>query len=390
MSEERDGTWTEAEDVPVPLVPVPPSKTESHASPSNAVPTPEKSGEPSPDPVKASPRAEQPWAEAAPPRAAQFSDDFMLRRRNERPASGWRRFVYELSGGLVNVGPSRAELIERELIGRVKAPVSGCRRIAVISRKGGVGKTTTTLCLGHTFASFRGDRVVALDGNPDAGSLGYRVRRETSATVTDLLRETQAISRYSDLRAFTSQAPTRLEVVASDDDPRITQALEEDDYKRISELLEHHYNLILLDTGTGILDSATRGILDLADQLVVVMAPSVDGARAASLTLDWLDEHGYQELVSGGVAVINAVRSEASLIELGRVEEHFGLRCRTTIRIPWDPHLEAGAETHPEDLKQATRGAYLQLAASVAEGFPARNITTGLVDRRQERGVVAR
>ncbi len=45
----------------------------------------------------------------------------------------------------------------------------------------------TTLMLGHTFASLRGDRVIALDGNPDAGSLAYRVRRETSNTITGLL-----------------------------------------------------------------------------------------------------------------------------------------------------------------------------------------------------------
>jgi putative peptide zinc metalloprotease protein len=295
----------------------------------------------------------------------------MLRPQAEKPSRGWRRLLYNITAGFLNLGPSEQELKERELVGRVKAPVGGFRRVAVISRKGGVGKTTTTLMLGHTFASWRGDRVVALDGNPDAGSLGYRVRRETTATVMDLLREAKSIDRYSDVRSFTSQAPTRLEVVASDDDPRISQALGEDDYKLLCELLDHHYNLILLDTGTGILDSATRGILDLADQIIVVMAPSLDGARAASLTLDWLEEHGYDGLVEDAVAVINAVRPRG-FVELGRVEEHFALRCREVIQIPWDPHLEAGAVTRLEDLRTASRSAYLRLAAAVADGFPRR------------------
>lgn len=301
--------------------------------------------------------------------AAEFSDESMLRAQPDKPTTGWRLALYRLTGGQINVGPSRAELLERQLAASAKRPIRGCRRIAVISRKGGVGKTTTTLCLGHTFASLRGDRVVALDGNPDAGSLGYRVRRETTATVTDLLKDAGEIHRYSDVRAFTSQAPTRLEVVASDDDPRITQALGKNDYRQVSELLEHHYNLILLDTGTGILDSATRGILDLADQIVVVLAPSLDGARAASLTLDWLEEHGYGELVKGAVAVVNAVRSTKGLVQLKRLEQHFRLRCRDVVRIPWDSHLEAGAETHPQDLAPATRRAYLELAAAVTEGF---------------------
>jgi putative peptide zinc metalloprotease protein len=192
------------------------------------------------------------------------------------------------------------------LIARAKGRVAGCRSIAVISRKGGVGKTTTTLMLGHTFASLRGDRVVALDGNPDAGSLGYRVRRETAATVTNLLADEQEIIRYADIRSYTNQASTRLEVVASDDDPRITTALGEEDYRRAIALLERHYNLILMDTGTGVLESATKGILQLADQIVVVMSPSLDSARTAASTLDWLNENGHPELVRNAVAVINA------------------------------------------------------------------------------------
>ena len=156
--------------------------------------------------------------------------------------------------------------------------------------------------LGHTFASLRGDRVIALDGNPDAGSLAYRVRRETTNTITGLLAHRNAVNRYADIRAYTSQAPTRLEVVASDDDPRITDALVEQDFHTAVELLETHYNLVCLDTGTGILDSAAKGILNLADQIVVVTAPSLDSARTASSTLDWLDRHGHADLVGDAVA----------------------------------------------------------------------------------------
>jgi len=276
--------------------------------------------------------------------------------------------LYRGTGGVINLGPSSAELRRRELIARVKAPVEGSRRIVVISRKGGVGKTTTTLMLGHTFASFRGDRVVALDGNPDAGSLGYRVRRETSATVTDLLEGSALIQRYADIRSYTSQSHTRLEVVAADDNPRISDALGEVEYRSVVDLLEKHYNLILLDTGTGILDSATKGFLNLADQLILVAPPSLDGARASSLTFDWLEEHGHGPLVKGAVTAINAY-SEGGVVELDRIETHFAARCRAVVRIPWDPLLQAGAETALEELKPVTQNAYLDLAAAVADGF---------------------
>ncbi|HEV2870456.1 MAG TPA: MinD/ParA family protein, partial [Actinomycetota bacterium] len=302
--------------------------------------------------------------------AADFTAERYLRGQAAPPRDGWRRFVYWLTGGRVNFGPSPAEVAERHLIARAKSPVAGCRSIAVISRKGGVGKTTTTLMLGHTFASLRGDRVVALDGNPDAGSLGYRVRRETAATVTNLLADEQEIIRYADIRSYTNQAPTRLEVVASDDDPRITTALGEEDYRRAIALLERHYNLILLDTGTGVLESATKGILQLAEQIVVVMSPSLDSARAASSTLDWLNENGHAELVRNAIAVVNAVREEG-LVEVDKIEEHFQGRCRTVVRVPWDPHLSAGAETQVDRLRPVTRRAYLEVAAAVADGFTA-------------------
>lgn len=301
--------------------------------------------------------------------AVAFTEERMLRRTKTPPARGWRRVVHRASFGLVNPGPSAAELAERDVAARVQAPIGGSRRIAVISRKGGVGKTTTTVMLGHTFASWRGDRVVALDGNPDAGSLGYRVRLETAATVTSLLADREGIQRYSDVRAYTSQAPTRLEVIASDDDPRITQALTDRDYRAAVDVLDRHYNLILLDTGTGILDSGIQGILREADQLIVVMPPALDGARVAASTLDWLDQHGYNHLVDSAVAVINGVRPGKGLVEVERVEEHFADRCAATVRIPWDPHLEAGAQTGLDELRPATRRAYLDVAAAAADSF---------------------
>src|SRR5215218_6949368 len=255
-----------------------------------------------------------------PPRlsAADFTPERMLRPTAQPPGDGWRRTLYLLSGGVVAIPPSAAELRRRELIARVKTPVDGCRKVAFISRKGGVGKTTTCLLTGHTFAAHRGDRVVALDGNPDAGTLGHRVRRETSATITSLLTDLKRIERYADVRAYTSQSPTRLEVVAADDDPQITRALGDGEFTEAIHLLERHYNLVCLDTGTGVLDSATRGILTAADQIVVVIAPSLDGARAASSTLDWLHENGFRHLVAGAVGVVNGVRSTNGPIDIDR------------------------------------------------------------------------
>jgi len=325
--------------------------------------------QPGADPPGYTARPDAGLAEVAPPGADSFTEDKMLRRRVSPPRHGWRHGLYFATNGRVNVGPSVAEQRERERIARVQTPLRGPRRVVTLSRKGGAGKTTTTLMLGHTLAVHRGDRVVALDANPDAGSLIYRVRRESPATVTSLLGERELITKYADLRAYTSQAPSRLEVIASDDNPTITQALGERDYHVALDLLSHHYNLILVDTGTGILDSAVQGILREADQIVVVMPPALDGARVAAGTLDWLDQHGHADLVESAVAVINTTRGRPRWLQLDEIEKHFSDRCAGTVRIPWDPALESGAAVELEDLRPATRDAYLELAEVVAAGF---------------------
>ena len=314
-----------------------------------------------------------PQGEAAPvgrsgSSAGDFTEAVMLRPTPRPPARGWQRVLRVASLGTYQPRLSASERAHSELVQRIRTPVQGRRRIAVISRKGGVGKTTTTLMLGHTLAQQRGDRVLALDGNPDAGSLGYRVPRETTATITDVLDAAADATSYSDMRRYTSQAPSRLEVIASDDDPHISQAIGEDEYRELIAVVERHYNLILLDTGTGILDSATQGILRMADQLVLVLAPSLDGSRAAGLTLDWLESHGYGALAADAVAVVNQARTRG-MVEVLRVEDHFRARCREVVRIPWDSRLEAGGEAGLDELDAATRQAYLELAAAVADGF---------------------
>jgi MinD-like ATPase involved in chromosome partitioning or flagellar assembly len=300
----------------------------------------------------------------------ELSTSRLVKQTKQEPRSGWRRAVFLASGHLINVGEAPADVQRRELIGRVNQPLRGCYKIAMLSLKGGVGKTTTTTTLGSTFSSLRGDRVIAVDANPDRGTLSQKIPLETTATVRHLLRDADRIRRYSDIRAYTSQGPSRLEVLASDQDPAVSEAFSESDYRRTIALLEHFYNIVLTDCGTGLMHSAMKGVLDLADSLVVVSSGSVDGARSASATLDWLDVHGYRGLVARSVAVINSVRPKSGSVDLDRLADHFGARCRAVCRIPFDPHLEEGAEIELERLSPTTRLALLEMAATVADGFP--------------------
>ena len=299
-----------------------------------------------------------------------LSTSALLREVKPPPSDGWRRWLYLVSGKLINVGESPRANHRNNLIAHVNQPVQGCYRIALLSLKGGVGKTTITATLGATFAQVRGDRVVAVDANPDRGTLSQKVPLETPATVRHLLRDAESIERYSDIRRYTSQGPSRLEVLASESDPAVSDAFSADDYIKTLDVLDRFYSLVLTDCGTGLMHSAMSAVLTNTDSLIVVSSGSVDGARSASATLDWLDAHGHENLVRNSVAVINGVRPRSGKVDLQKVVDHFSRRCRAVRLVPFDPHLEEGAEINLDRLKRETRESLLELAAVVADGFP--------------------
>jgi len=295
----------------------------------------------------------------------------VLRRpAKQPPRSGWRWLVWMLTFGLLNLGESPADVRRAQLVARVNQTIRGDYKIAMLSMKGGVGKTTTTVGLGSTFASLRGDHVVAADANPDRGTLGARIPTQTAATVRDLLNDVPSIHRYSDVRAFTSQAPSRLEVLASERDPRKAEAFSEADYRGALSVLEGFYNLILTDCGTGLTHSAMRGVLDTADALVLVSSPALDAAQSADGTLNWLDTQGFGHLVDRTVVVISLARPGAASVNLDQLVEHFAARVRAVQVIPFDMHLAEGSEIDLDRVAAPTREAFVELAALVADDFP--------------------
>ena len=277
------------------------------------------------------------------------------------PSGGWRRALFSLTGGLVAIGPSPAELRRRELVATVKTPITGCRKVAFISRKGGVGKTTTCLLVGpHVRRSTAATASSRSTGTrtPARSATGSGARRpRTSTSLLADAQQDRAVRRHPRLHVAGAE-PAR-GGRRRDDDPRITQAIGEAEFQPGDRDCSSATTTSSASTpATGVLDSADRGILDAADQIVVVSAPSLDGARAASSTLDWLDENGHDgPRPRSAVAVLNAVAT-APVRRRPRTGSRSTsrARCRACVRIPWDPHLEAGAEADLDELRAQTRG----------------------------------
>ncbi|WP_257160688.1 MinD/ParA family ATP-binding protein [Corynebacterium cystitidis] len=316
------------------------------------------------------PACDEETYELTPPAALDQSN--LVNTVKPAPQRGWRKVLYTLTFGAINLGSSKREKEENALLEKIRTPLQGDYRIAVMSLKGGVGKTTTTVTLGGVFAEARGDRVIAIDANPDLGTLAQRVSADGAPTIRELLAATDT-SRYPLVRNYTTQANSRLEVIGSERDPAVSETFSDNDYRRAIDILQHHYNIILTDCGTGLMHSAMNGVLELSNMLVLVTSPALDGAQSAAATLDWLNLHGYEQLAANAVVVVSSSSPQQSSVDFEQLVEHFRSRTRAVHTIPFDPHLSEGGSIDLDLLAAPTLKSYRELAATIAQDFSGPN-----------------
>jgi MinD-like ATPase involved in chromosome partitioning or flagellar assembly len=295
------------------------------------------------------------------------------KKRRAAPEGFWPELLYSVSLHLINIGDSLRVRERKALEARIaKQFEGGARFIPVLTRKGGVGKTTITTLLGMAMADVRDDRVIAIDANPDRGTLAERVSRQTRYTVRDVVTRASSINGFTDFSTLVARDETRLDILASDTDPLLAEAFDEDDYNVVADQAAKYYSVILTDCGTGIVHSVMRATLQRADAIVIVSGGSVDEARLASETLTWLEANGYADLARNAVVALNTATQATNLVKLEEIEAHFNSRVRAVVRMPYDPHLAAGAAVNYRDLRPLTVNSSRDLAALVMDGLPVR------------------
>ncbi|MEV0615057.1 TcpE family conjugal transfer membrane protein [Nonomuraea sp. NPDC050404] len=289
-----------------------------------------------------------------------------------RDSGGWRRIAQVVVGG-GGVRTDGSEIDEA----RARAVFGGGRRIVVLGCTGGAGQSTTALMLGHTFAQYRDDRIVAVDANTGGGTLTSKIEPETPETLTSLLSGLDRVSGYLTMRGYTTRTASGLEVISADTDAGAEQRLADRSFfsdHRLGEsmrLLDRHYKLAVIDPAAAL---AAR-LLPYADQLVLVVPASEEASEAVAMTYEWLDGHGCAELRRRAVMVVNGV-SRRSMTDVEQAESVARGRCRAIVRVPWEDDLApGGAEVvDPGQLRAAGRRAYLALAGVVVAGFAAQSV----------------
>ncbi|WP_084356781.1 MinD/ParA family protein [Mycolicibacterium wolinskyi] len=281
---------------------------------------------------------------------------------------GWRRVLYRTTR--INLGLSPDELYELELYARIRRNARESYQIGVFGLKGGVGKTAVTVALGSTLSKVRGDRILAIDADPASGNLGDRVGRQSPATVSDLL-SAKDLSRYNDVRAFTSMNESKLEVLSSAEYSSATCAFDDADWIASTGIVSRHYNLVLADCAADMFQPAARGVLETVCGGVIVASASIDGARQAAVTMDWMRQNGHQDLLSRSCVVVNHVAPGKPNVDIGDLVHQFQKHVAPgrVFVLPYDKHIAAGTDIHLDLLRPKFQRRILELAAALSEDF---------------------
>jgi MinD-like ATPase involved in chromosome partitioning or flagellar assembly len=288
--------------------------------------------------------------------------------------TGVRAAARRSTFGLIRLRPGRREAKAREDFAAVRRPFGGLRQVTVVNPKGGAGKTVATLMLGLTFGQSRGGFVLAWDNNETQGTLGMRAQTDVHGqTVRDLLRDlhrfTVSGGRVGELSAYVRpQEGAAFDVLASDEAATAGEMLTAAAFRDIRDVVGRFYRLLFVDTGNNARAENWQAAVDATDQLVVTMSARNDSAETAARLLDHLEQTGRRELVRRAVAVVTMPPHRQD-VDPRAIEDHFELRCRAVLRVPYDRHLDSGSPVDYRALSPASRRAWLRVAAAVADGL---------------------
>lgn len=253
---------------------------------------------------------------------------------------------------------SEVEREEARLEGRLRTRRSLTRTntLAVLSPKGGVGKTTCTFILGNLLSSHLQLRCLAIDANPDFGTLGALARDDdrSDRSLADVVAHMNHISSAAELRPFVSALPTGLHVLAAPAHAEVMAELTPELYGQLTAFLGRFYEVILLDLGTGITGPIAQFAIGRADQTVVVTTPEWVTATTVLGALRHLEGEQASKLI---VVLNQAPRSGSGDREV--IEEEFRRqRIGRLVTIPYDQRLRTMLDsgTYSVDaLDRATR-----------------------------------
>lgn len=293
----------------------------------------------------------------------------MVTQRRIPPGSGWRKLAHRATFTMWNPGESPAERHFRELRERIRRHIRRQYVIAVVSGKGGVGKTTMTASIGGVFREVRPDNVVAIDAAPGFGTLAGRIDEAPPGDYYAVLADTD-VQGYADIREHLGQNRIGLDVLAGNRTSDQPRPLEPDMFSGVVSRLRRSHTIILVDTSDDLEHPVMPAVLDACDSLVLVSGLTADTSLPVTRSIDLLRSRGYHDLVARSTVILNDSRDRYDEEAKAYLTERFGQSGVGVEFMPYDPHLaEGGIIDTTEELRKTTRLRLFEIAAGLADRY---------------------
>ncbi|WP_165615277.1 MinD/ParA family ATP-binding protein [Mycobacteroides chelonae] len=303
---------------------------------------------------------------------AQWGEE-LGRAKRPTPETGWRSVLYKGSLHLINPGRSKKEKDFAGWVATIQSPLRGRYRIGIINARGGIGKTTVATGTASAFAAHRKeDRTIVIDADPGYGTAADRIDPTASGSLLTVLDSGNRGVLASDdqIRAHVGANSLGLMVLAGDSRLTNRPQLTPEIYRQALPHVERFHRVIFVDCGPAIDHPVMPEILANVDALIVVSSPKADGAKGAGVTLDWLSENHYHDLLKRTIVVINDLKGNSAKKLRQKLQEKFSDVVDDVFILPFDKHLdEATVIDLKNGLKPKTRRKFVEIAASIANNF---------------------
>ncbi|QKW35092.1 hypothetical protein HUT06_14505 [Actinomadura sp. NAK00032] len=245
----------------------------------------------------------------------------------------------------------------------IQHPVTTGRRIAVTGLRGGAGKSTVAALVASVFARYRQDRVLALDLDPELGSLPLRLGGRTGHTLAELAGLDLGAAPFEEVEPLLTRLGETLWTLPGHRGA-IGPGADGGVYRAVGVPLSRFFGVAVTDCGAGISTDLHRAVLSAAHAQVLVTPATVDGAASVGRALDWMNASGFTGLVSRTLVVF-AVQSPhlgrlADVKKAGEILAEAGV---ASVKLRFDRHLATGSVLDTGRLGYATRVTAVAIAA---------------------------
>ena len=273
----------------------------------------------------------------------------------------------------IRVPATRGELERAAAAERLRADETTIRQatfaravgVLVANRKGGAGKTPTSIILGGILASIRGGSVAVLEVSDDPGTLTLRSEGTPTRGLEALIGDVDAVRTAGQLASYTAPQTSFASVIGTVHRRRQLMGV---DVAKLSAVIDDHYAIRVMDSGNQPSSSAFGGAIATADVLVIPVLNSADTVLEA---LDLLEELRAW----GGKAQHLADRAIIVRLIDGRLEQpHLSTRLAALLEqahvagineVPYDQHIAQRGPITVASLAPSTRTAFTAAAAGV-------------------------